>query len=78
MALNSSSALFCPCILLDRNNSGSIVLKKSWWPHVSYGDDDYLLEVGFLGFISSLSAISAKIIPVGTWETPTYVVSGTF
>ena len=63
---------------LDRNNSGSRIVKMGRWPHASAGDYVYLLEVVCLGSTSSLLGISAKVVPIGSWEPLTSLVSGTF
>ena len=57
-----------PEVPLDRNNSGSKILKVSEWPHPSSGGPVYLLKVVSSGSISTLLGISAKVIPIESWE----------
>jgi hypothetical protein len=61
-------------------------LEKFWvkkfemdgWSHSSIGGHIYLLEVVSSGFISSLLDILAKVIPIGSWESYTSLVSDIF
>jgi hypothetical protein len=47
------------------------------WPHPSTGDRAYL-SIFFIGCISPLLGISAKVIHVGSWELLPFLESGTF
>ena len=48
------------------------------WPNPSTGARAYLLEVVSTGSISPLLDILANVIPLGSWEPLTSLVSGTF
>ena len=48
------------------------------WPNPSTGAGAYLLEVVSTGSISPLLDILANVIPLGSWEPLTSLVSGTF
>jgi hypothetical protein len=70
----SLCSIFVPAFPFDRNNSGSIILKMGGWFHVSSGGHVYILEEVFIGSISPLLGIVAKIIPFGFWEPLTFLV----
>jgi len=72
----SLCSIFVPVLLLDMNNSGSRILKMGRWPRASNGSHVYLLEVIYLGSISPPLGIGAKVIPTGSWEPLTFLVSG--
>ena len=69
---------FVSAFPLDRKNSGSEILLMGRWPHASTRGHVYLLEVVSSGSISPLLGISAKVIPIGSWEPLTSLVSGIF
>jgi hypothetical protein len=70
-------SIFVPAFLLDRKNSGPKFLKVGVCPHSSTRGSVYILEVTS-GSISPSLAISAKVIPIGSWELITSQVSVTF
>ena len=74
----SLCSIFVPAFPLDRNNSGSKILKMGGWPHASSGNHVYLLEVIRSGSIPQLLGILAKVIPTLFSELLIPQVSGTF
>ena len=74
----SLCSIFVSAFPIDRNNTGSNILKMSGWPHASNGSHVYLLEVIFSDSIFSLLDILAKVTPIAFWEPLTSQVSVTF
>ena len=72
----SLCSIFFP-VPLYRNNSGQI-FEMGGWSHHSTEGSVYLLEVASSGSISPLLGISAKVIPIESWEPLTSQVSETF
>jgi hypothetical protein len=48
------------------------------WPQPSIGDHAYPLDMVSTSSISPLLGISAKVLPVGSWEPLESLASGTF
>ena len=63
----SLCSTFVPSFLLDKNNSGSEILKVDGWLHLFPGGPVFLLEVVSLGSLSPLLGISAKVILIESW-----------
>ena len=57
-------SIFVLAFPLDRNNSGSKILKMGRWPHASTEVPVYLLEVVSSGSISTQLVILAKVISI--------------
>jgi hypothetical protein len=76
--LSVSAPYFCPCISFRQEQFWVKIFEMSGHPHASTRDHVYLLEVISSASISSLLVISAKVIPTGSREPLTSLVSGTF
>jgi hypothetical protein len=63
----SLCSIFGPAFPLDRNNSGSKILKIRGWFHDSTGGHVYLPEVVCSGSISLLLGILADVISIESW-----------
>ena len=59
-------SIFVPEFPLDRNNSGSKILKMDGWPHHAIGSHVYLLEVVSSGSISPLLGILVNDVPIAS------------
>ena len=73
----SLCSIFCPCISFGQEHSWVKNFVMGGWPYPTIRGQAYLLEVLSTGSISPLLCISAKVIPVGSWEPLTSLVSGT-
>jgi hypothetical protein len=69
---------FGSCISFRQEQSRVKIFEMGVWSYLSTGDRAYLLEVISTGTISPLFGISASVIPIGSWESPVPLVSGSF
>jgi len=78
MALPSVSVpLFCLCLSFGQEHIWVKNFEMGGWRCPSTGGCTYLLEVLSTNSISSQLCISAKVIPVESFETLAFLVSGT-
>lgn len=70
--------IFVPGFPLERNNSGSKILKMGGWHRASTGGHVYLLWVASSGSIPPLLGILANAILIESWEHLIIQVSGMF